>query len=150
MVDRLARDAAAEALAGFASGRLSNREYEARFPRSRTDSSLRAIYVAVWFTYSDIRDQVVGRELALSGQQCECLQRCIAFLRSDIDFQWPAPKFRLWYGLIRLFGGSRMLERMEDRQLAVGDRTAWPFLTKDQMAIACRAVRPSDATSGRR
>jgi hypothetical protein len=150
MVDRLARDAAAEALAGFASGRLSNREYETRFPRSRTDGSLRAIYVAVWFMYSDIREQFVGRELVLSDQQHEFLQRCVMFLRSDVDFQWPSPKFRLWYGLIRLFGGSRMLERLEDRQLAIGDRTAWPFLTKDQVTIACRAVRASDATSGPR
>jgi hypothetical protein len=37
-----------------------------------------------------------------------------------------------------------MLKRREDRELAVGDRDAWPFLTKDQMMTAGRTV-PANA-----
>jgi hypothetical protein len=138
MTDRCARDAGADALRGFMEGRLSNRDYEKQFPSSRTDGALRAIHVAVWFTYSDVREQFVGRGLTLSDDQRTLIGRCVLFLESDCDFAWPLPEFRLRYGIARMLGRGRALDRVQARQMSVGDISVWPFLDAAQLAEAER------------
>src|ERR1051325_1955266 len=117
MVDRSARDVAADVLRQFMEGAISNREYERRFPTSKDDPALRAIYSNVWFVYSDSPEHTLTGPRAPDKTRRALLERCVAFLRSDVEFQWPAPKFRLWYGIMRLVGLGRLLKRREEKEM---------------------------------
>lgn len=138
MVDRHARDVAAEALRLFLEGSISNRDYERRFPRSKDDLALWAIYSNAWFCYSDTSEHTLTGKHALNDDQRAILKRCLLFLRSDLEFQWPPPKFRLRYGLLRLFGLGRNLNRQEQQEMSVGDKEVWPFLNKAEYERSSR------------
>jgi hypothetical protein len=134
MVSRDARDIAAETIRRFMDGSISNREYEQRYPKAKDDPALWAIYINIWFCYSDMKEHTLTGKHALSDKQRALLRRCVLFLKSDSEFQWPPPKFSLRYGVLRLFGLKRIVERWEAEDMSIGDVDAWPFLTRDGLA----------------
>lgn len=127
MVDRRARDIAASALKEFLEGAITNEEYEEKYPRSKSDPALREIHLQIWFFYSDIKEhKLIGRNL-LNDEQFRFFERCILFLKSDFEFEWPPQKLHLWRGILRLFGIERETEEPGD-----GDKSVWPFHTLEQ------------------
>jgi len=113
-------------------GTISNREYERRYPRSKDDHALWEIYVQMWFLYSDLKEHTLTGEYALKEESRSFLDRCILFLKSDLDFQWPRQKFRPWYGLFRIIGLGRFIDRLERKEMNIGDVDVWPFLKKTE------------------
>jgi len=137
MVDRHTRDIAAQALGEFMDGSISNREYERRYPKSKDDPALRGIYANIWFCYSDTSEHTLTGKHALTDEGRAIIERCLLFLKSDLEFQWPATKLRLWYPLLRLIGLGRVVNRRVEKEMSVGDVDVWPFLKKahyDQMS----------------
>ena len=132
MVDRHARDIAADVLREFMEGSLSNQEYEKKYPRSKDDPALWEIYVQVWFFYSDVKKHKLTGKHAPNEEQRAFLERCILFLESANEFEWPRQKFRPWYGILRLLGFGRTLKRQEEAEMSIGDKDVWPFLKKAQ------------------
>jgi hypothetical protein len=132
MVDRHARDIAASVLREFMEGSLSNQEYEKKYPRSKDDPALWEIYVQVWFFYSDVKTHKLTGKHAPNEEQRAFLERCILFLKSNNEFQWPRQKLRPWYGILRLLGFGRTLKRQEEAEMSIGDKDVWPFLKKGQ------------------
>ncbi len=132
MIDRRARNIAANAIRDFMEGTISNREYERRYPRSKDDHALWEIYVQMWFLYSDLKEHTLTGEYALKEESRSFLDRCILFLKSDLDFQWPRQKFRPWYGLFRIIGLGRFIDRLERKEMNIGDVDVWPFLKKTE------------------
>jgi hypothetical protein len=132
MIDRHARDTGADALRDFVEGSISNEEYERRYPKSKDDPALWEIYVQVWFFYSDVKAHTLTGKHALDQERRAFLERCILFLKSDIEFQWPRQKFRPWYGILRLLGFGRILKRREEEEMSIGDKEVWPFLKQAQ------------------
>jgi hypothetical protein len=130
MVDRHARDIAAGALRDFMEGSISNREYERRYPRSKNGPALWAIYIHIWFCYSDLREHTLTGKHSLNAESRAFVERCLLFLRSDLEFQWLPPEFRLRYGILRLIGLGRILKRLEEEEMSIGDKELWPFLKK--------------------
>lgn len=130
MVDRHARDIAADALRDFVKGSISNEEYERRYPKSKDDPALWEIYVQVWFFYSDLKTHTLTGKHALNDERRAFLERCILFLKSDVEFQWPRQKLRPWHGILRLLGLERILKRREEEEMSIGDKEVWPFLRK--------------------
>jgi len=128
MIDRHARDIAADAVRDFIRGFISNREYERRFPATKGDPALWAIHTALWSGYSDVSEHTMTGKHALNDEGRALAERCILFLRSDLEFQWPPPKFRLRYGILRLLGLGRMVKRWEEEDMSMGDVEVWPFL----------------------
>ena len=114
MVDRATSDNAVSALRKFAEGAISNREYERRFPKSKDDPALRSIYTNVWFCYSDTSEHTLTDKHALSKENNATLERCVLFLQSDLEFQWPPTKISLWYPLLRLIGLGPVVNRELD------------------------------------
>lgn len=147
MVNRAARDIAAETVQRFMDGSISNRDYERRYPRAKGDSAVSAIYTNIWFCYSDIKEHFLTGKHALNDEQRALLHRCILFLRSDFEFRWPPPKFRLRYGILRLLGLKRVVEQWEAEDMSIGDVGAWPFLTRDELANAELIARHNPACS---
>ena len=137
MVDRQARDIAADSLRAFVKGSISNEEYERRYPKSKDDPALWEIYVQVWFFYSDLRAHTLTGKYAVNDEGRAFLERCILFLKSNVEFQWPRQKFRPWYGILRLFGFGPTLKRREKEEMSIGDTGVWPFLKKAQYQEMC-------------
>lgn len=127
MIDRHARDLAVVALREFMEGSISNREYERRFPKSKDDPGLRSIYTNVWFCYSDTSEHTLTGKHALSKENRAVLERCLLFLKSDLEFQWPPTKISLWYPLLRLIGLGRVVNRKIEKEMGIGDVGVWPF-----------------------
>ncbi len=134
MVDRRARDIAADAIRDFMEGSISNKEYERRFPSTRSDDpALWAVFSHVWFCYDDLSEHTLTGEHALTGERRAFrvfLERSLLFLRSDLEFRWPPPTFGLRYGILRLLGFGQKLKRREEDDMSVGDVEVYPFLTK--------------------
>ena len=137
MIDRHAREIAAEALQKFMDGSISNEEYERRYPKSKDDPALWEIHVQVWFFYSDLKTHTLTGKHAPNAERRAFLERCILFLKSDAEFQWPRQKFRPWYGILRLLGFGRTLKRREEEEMSIGDKEVWPFLKKAQYQQVC-------------
>jgi hypothetical protein len=138
MIDRHARDLAADAVREFMNGSISNREFERRFTRSAGDPALWAIYDALWYCYSDVRKHTLTGKHALNDDWRAIFERCLLFLRSDLEFQWAPPKYSLWYGFLRLLGFGRIVEQRETEARSIGDVEVWPFLKKaeyDEAAV---------------
>ncbi len=131
MIDRQARDTAANVLQAFMDGTISNYKYEDGFPRSKGDPALHAIHVELWFYYSDIRQHKLIGKNALSPEARALYERSVLFLKSDLEFQWPPSQLKLRYGLLRLLGLGRSMKRREERKAGVGEKQYWPFLKKD-------------------
>ena len=137
MIDRHARDIAADVLRNFMEGSVSNEEYERRYPKSKRDPALWEIYVQVWFFYSDLKTHTLTGKHALNEEHRAFVERCILFLKSDAEFEWPRQKFRPWHGILRLLGFGRSLKRREDEEMSIGDKDVWPFLKKAQYQQMC-------------
>ena len=138
MIDRHARDLAAEAIREFTEARISNREYERRYPRNKEDAALWGIYQNIWFSYSDISKHTLAGKHALTAEGRAVVERCLLFLKSDLEFEWPATRLRLWYPLLRLIGLGRIVNRKVEKEMSVGDVEVWPFLNKAQYKEAVR------------
>jgi hypothetical protein len=109
---------------------ITNKEYERRYPTSKADPALWAVYSHLWFCYSDVTEhRLIGR-YGLTEENRRLLERCVLFLESDHEFQWPPPKFRLRYGICRLLGFGHVLRRREALELSAGDLEVWPFFKK--------------------
>ncbi|MGC1108080.1 MAG: hypothetical protein WA876_16240 [Candidatus Acidiferrales bacterium] len=128
-------------------GSISNRDYEQRYPRAKDDPALSAIYTNIWFCYPDIKDHALTGKYALSDEQRALLRRCVLFLRSDFEFQWPPPKFGLKYGILRLLGFKRFVKRWGAEDMSIGDVDAWPFLRRNGLANVERIAPQTSARS---
>lgn len=142
MIDRRRRDQFAEVLRHFASGLLTNDEYEKRVesifegmgPKQHEDLALWAVYDNVWFLYDDMRTHRLIGGHALTPQGRTEVARWIMFLYTDQEYKWPFTRFLSFssclfriatLGLWDLIMGARWA-----RQLAtLGDWDVWPFLT---------------------
>jgi hypothetical protein len=130
MVDRHARDIATGVLRQFMDGLITNEEYERKFPRNRRDPALWAIHSEMWSCYSDLREHTLTGKHTLSGEARAFFERCLLFLNTDLEFQWPLPKIGLRYVGIRLLGFGWLLDRLDKKEMSVGDIEVWPFLKK--------------------
>lgn len=132
MVERHSRDLAAQALMDFMLGLISNREYERRFPRSEHDAALWSIYSQVWFYYSDTLEHTLAGKHALTDEGRAFIERCLLFLKSDLEFKWPPSKLHIWYPFFRLIGLARIVNRKIEKEMTAGDTRVWPFLNRTE------------------
>lgn len=131
VVDRAARNAAAQCLRQFASGRITNFALERCWPDS-PDPVLRALGSTVWCFYDDFREHRLQGPFALSPTMRRAVSRWILFLHTDEPYVWPDVAFpgvrplrRHW--LARGLGLLGVIARKERRFLASGDIAVWPF-----------------------
>jgi hypothetical protein len=113
-------------------GSISNKEYEQKYPRSKDDPALREIWIQVWFFYSDVKTHNLTEKHSLNDECHAFIERCILFLKSNAEFEWPRQKFRPWHGILRLLGFGGAIKRREEEQMNIGDKDVWPFLKRAQ------------------
>ena len=143
MIDRPKRDRLAQALRQLLSGRIDNLAFDdLDCPGNITDSDDRAlfeIFYSVWPHYDDFRSDPVQLP---AGQKLD-FERCVMFLHSDYEFEWP--RKRLATGISDYF--RRVLDEMTFRRFqlwsphAAGEVSVWPFYRREDYECASRSPR---------
>jgi len=141
MIDRPKRDKLAEALRYLLSGRIDNIAFDdLDCPGGITDSEDRAIFevfYSVWPWYDDFR----SHPLELTDGQRLDFKRCILFLHSDFEFEWP----RKSLGIVDYL--RRVADDITGRRFgwwpirSVGDMAAWPFFRRENYERALKSPR---------
>jgi hypothetical protein len=128
MVHREDRDVACKLIEQLANGEITNDDFDGAFPRRSKDRALFPVYANVWFHYSPHTHKLVSKQ-ALKAEAKQLLKRCVAFLRSDLEYEWPDYN---WIDpkrfLLGLLGQRRKIERDFERFKTAGDFEVWPFL----------------------
>lgn len=133
MVDRMKRDVAAGVLRKFLDGAITNDEFERCFPTQDEDPGLSAIKTNIWTLYSDLYEHRLSGNHSPPADTRVFIERCILFLKSDLEFQWPVPRIRLSNLKNVIVEKARRLLGESVRVGADGapnDEDVWPFFTK--------------------
>jgi hypothetical protein len=135
MVNRQKRAIAKHLVEGFAGGKITNREIDNDFPTDKNDPALDNIWRHLWFLWDDFHTHTLRGRYSPTSEGHDMMARCIAFLDSDLEYEWPPikpPSFGLVLcRIFRLHKKARELElRESDRLNSLGDLDVWPFIRK--------------------
>jgi hypothetical protein len=140
MVDRINRNEGLKTLRDLLDGRITNDEFINRFPRAEQDPALAAILQATWMQFSDRRThKLTGRD-SPAPELRVVLERCCAFLSTNLEFQWPPSKARIGKGLLQLVGLGRPLEAADNEYKSAGDFDVWPFLERSDYEASTKST----------
>jgi hypothetical protein len=133
MIDKPKRLEAAKLIEEFLACRITNFEYDNRYPRSPNDPALFAIYSKLWFAYSDVREHRMDGKHALTSEGRQAADQCILFLKTENEYHGPknfvslsAPFKRIWYWL-------------RGRPAPQLTSPSWPFDDAEQLEAARNA-----------
>jgi hypothetical protein len=140
--DATSRRAAAELVRQLASGRLTNDEFEARWPAS-ADPALSGVRDAAWFLYSDLRTYRLTGADRLPFPIRRQVARWVLFLHSDLPYEWPvesraAKLARSIAGLLTIGVATR---RWKTALQVSEDADVWPFFRRVDYRRALRVPR---------
>ncbi len=143
-VDLPARRRCAQLTRQFASGRLTNDEFEDAIPASR-DAAIDEVAQFAWGFYDDFSEHRLRGGHRLSKLQRQMFARCVLFLKTELRYDHPRRAKWLWGAqaqrgpdwrvVLPSFcrtareSGQRM-ERAQDRRLkrtGMIDDRIWPF-----------------------
>jgi hypothetical protein len=144
MVIQRDRRRLAEAMRHLAAGQITNDEFEERgFFRSE-DPAVREIQSAAWQLYSDNRSYRLQGKHRLSDESRTAVARCVLFLDSPLEFEWPLGTWRqggiLYFVLNCItvgFSGKLLLRQYSE----AGDFGVWPFIRTADYETALRSPR---------
>jgi hypothetical protein len=141
MIDRAKRDQLAEGLRRLLSGRIDNLTFDdLDCPGDITNSEDRAlweVFYSVWPHYDDFH----SHPLQLTDGQRLDFERCILFLHSDAEFEWP----RKPLGMVQSF--RRIADEITGHRfgwcprLSIGERAVWPFFRREDYVRALDSPR---------
>ena len=141
-VDRKARRLYAQLIRRFLANEITNREYEDGVPDTHEDDQgIWQIYDELWAFYDDIGTHKLEGKHALDQEGRELFERCILFLESDLEYEWPKrnplgcisnllwviPDTLTW-GRLGNWRENRLKKKMERME---GDHEVWPFFRKE-------------------
>lgn len=136
------RSTAATLLRQLASARLTNDEFEQRWPAS-TDPALSAVREAAWFLYSDLHTYRLAGADRLPFPIRRQVARWVLFLHSDLPYEWPVESRAV--KLARSIAGLLTMgvaRRPWKTALEVSaDADVWPFFRRVDYRRALRAPR---------
>lgn len=144
MVDREARNQAAQAIRHYVCGVITNREFESRYPSSKMDPVIRAMDDSLWATYEDISTHKLERKNAASREMKARIARWLLFLYSNNEYLWPhisEPAFRDLPPDSSIGIWIRRIFAYEERSAAFmknGHYEVWPFLHREEYEQALK------------
>ena len=134
-VDVSARRIACQVLRDFISGRITNDEFEKRFPDTR-DGAVGAIWDTSWVFCDDFKAHRLDGKHRLSLNERRVCMRWLLFLHGKLPYEWPdlnlpgldpAPRMQSSFWR-RLFSQHQNLSEPEvKRFLSSGHFPVWPF-----------------------
>jgi hypothetical protein len=133
VIDRKARNGAAELIRQFASGRITNFELERRWPNSK-DPAILGLESTIWCFYDDFKEHTLQGPFALAPEMKRVIARWIVFLHTNEAYQWPnitypgvRPLHRSW--ITRRLGLVKLLSKKEQSFIKAGSFEVWPFIS---------------------
>ena len=133
MVDPANRAQFAEGLRHLVSGTITNDQFEDWHYQNSKDPAIAEIFIlATWPLYSDLKEHRLRGEHALTEGMKLDLARCILFLRTDLEYEWP--KKVGFKATLRAYFGNPWRN-------CGGDNTVWPFFRREDYREA-KAGRP--------
>lgn len=131
MIDRSARELAAEQVRHFINGGTTNFEFECSEPDTE-DEAVLAIYDTLWLFYDDLKEHKLVGEQAIPKNTKKIMARWLMFLYSGQEYEWPSisyPGVRpLQHGFIsKILGGPEK----EAKFMQHGNYDLWPFISEE-------------------
>ncbi|GEM_PF-708470 len=130
MIDRVAREKAIQLLVKIFTEGITNYCLEDNWPDGSPDYSLKAISEQLWFYYDESPEKILVRNV-FGPDIIALIERCIAFLTSDLEYEWPKYSFETENRALieRILGlGKRRAAAQWAHFKSAGDIDAWPFL----------------------
>jgi hypothetical protein len=127
MIDRAQRAVAADLISRLLRAEITNFQFEKEWPARSHDRALREIRTTLWFIYDDLHEHRLEGKFAPSNDGRKMMLRCIAFLGSNLEYQWeaesPGRAALLFCANLVSLGliGSILRRRFAERY------PAWPF-----------------------
>jgi hypothetical protein len=137
MVDRIKRDFLIEKFRDLLSGNITNLEYDDLENEFISDNDPAAwlIWEKTWHLYDDFKEHKV--ELTEDGRQY--FARCILFLHSDLEYEWPHPTLKhILRRVITILTLGLLFNFREPKYADLGDIGVWPFFRKSDFKEAKR------------
>jgi hypothetical protein len=140
MINREKRDLAWKLIHGFFTSEITNDDLMDNYPRDEGDAAIGAIYERLWFFWPDNRTVRLTTDNAPKGEARELIERCIAFLKSDLEYEWPPFQWvKLSYGLMHILGLKNVAEKKGRESLIEfrrnGTLEVWPFIRESDYVI---------------
>jgi hypothetical protein len=117
VINREKRAIAKQMVESFAAGTITSDEMDNDFPRDKNDPALGGIWERLWFLWDDFHDHTLTGKYAPSLVERAMMERCIAFLESDLEYEWPSLIGSLKLILLRLFRFRKKAGEVEKREI---------------------------------
>ena len=140
MVNRGKRDLARRLVEKFLAAEITNDDFVNDYPcREKDDGVIVAIYERLWGFWDDRRTHTLTGKHDLNPEARALFERCIAFLNSDLEYEWPPLEWRsLSQAFLRLIGLRRIADRRGDewtqKVRKIGKWEVWPFIREEDLA----------------
>lgn len=136
IVNREKRAVARRLLEGFLKREITGEELANSYPRDSADAAMGAIYERLWGYWDDGDTRRSSPQGQLQGEDRALFERCIAFLDSDLVYEWPQFQwFKLSMALFRACGFRNTTERKARESLNQmrrhGNLQVWPFVREE-------------------
>jgi hypothetical protein len=143
VINRQKRDIAKRMVEGFAAGTVTSREMEDDFPWDKDDPALARIWEHLWLLWDDYHNHTLTGKHAPTPEARAMMDRCITFLDSNLEYEWPPYRGSLRLLFLRILRLHKRAAKVEERQTAelakFGDLEVWPFLRKQDWQRATRS-----------
>ena len=135
MVNREKRAIARRLVQQLVAGAITNDDFEDGYPRDRNDPALNGIYWQLWLLWNDSYTHTLPGDHSPKGETIVTLNRCTAFLGSDLEYKWPPGGSHSFKAILcKTFGFKRLFEAEVKQELErlskIGNFNAWPFLNE--------------------
>jgi hypothetical protein len=136
MVNRKKRDLASGLIRQFLACEITNDEFVDRYPNPDRDRAIEAIIDALWGFWDDLHTHTLTARYGLNPQARALFERCVVFLNSDLEYEWPPLVLRsLSQSFLRLIGlrniADRRSEEWTQKTNSIGPWEVWPFFRKE-------------------
>jgi len=142
MINRRKRDLARRLVEKLLAAEITNDDFVNDYPcREKYDRVIVAIYERLWGFWDDRRTHTLTGKHDLNPEARALFERCIAFLNSDLEYEWPPLEWlSLSQAFLRLIGLRRIADRRGDewtqKVRKIGKWEVWPFIREEDLARA--------------
>jgi hypothetical protein len=149
-MNRQSRDLARRLIERFLACEITNDDLADNYPcREKDDRAVGAIYERLWFFWDDLHTHNLTGEHALDPEARALFERCVAFLASDLEYEWPVIKWvSVGRGFLRAIGLGKVVDKKAGQYLekirGFGNLDVWPFIREEDLSKSVRRVAVSE------
>jgi hypothetical protein len=139
MVNREKRDLARRLIEKLLACEITNDEFSEHYPSpEKNDQAVGAIYDALWGFWDDRHTHKLEGKYSLDPKARALFARCIAFLDSELEYEFPAiQRTRLSLGILRMLGLKKVADKKADewtqKMNRFGKLEVWPFIREEDL-----------------